>query len=53
MFLVRLLSEETNAIVFWQLEGVQYVRAMCLFLIADIPNKHIDISNIHISMLDN
>ena len=50
---VRLLSEKTNAIVFWQSEGARYVRAMCLFLISDVPNKHVDIPNIHISMLGN
>ena len=38
---------------FWQSEGARYVRAMCLFLIPDIPNKHVDIHNIHISMLGN
>ena len=54
MFIIlRLLSEKTNAIVFWQSEGARYVRAMCLFLIPDIPNKHVDIPNIHISMLGN
>ena len=63
MFIIRLLSEKTNAIVFWQSKGAQYVfwqskgaqyvRAMCLFLIPDIPNKHVDIPNIHISMLGN
>ena len=49
----KALSEKTNAIVFWQSEGARYVRAMCLFLIPDIPNKHVDIPNSHISMLDN
>ena len=53
MFIIRLLSEKINAIVFWQSEGEQYVRAMCLFLIPDIPIKHLDIPNIHISMLGN
>ena len=42
MFIIRLLSEKTNTIVFWQSEGARYVRAMCLFLIPDIPNKHAD-----------
>ena len=51
MFIMRLLSEKTNAIVFWQSEGARYVRAMCLF--PDIPMKHVDIPNIHISMLGN
>ena len=53
MFIIRLLSEKTNAIVFWQSEGARYVRAMRLFLIPNIPNKHVDIPNIYISMLDN
>ena len=53
MFLIRLLSEKTNAIVFGQSEGARYVRAMCLFSIPDIPNIHIDIPNIHISTLGN
>ena len=53
MFIIRLLSEKTNAIVFWQSDGARYVRAMCLFLIPDISNKHVDITNIHISMLGN
>ena len=44
---------KSNAIVFWQSEGARYVRAMCLFLISDVPNKHVDIPNIHISMLGN
>ena len=53
MFLIRLLSEKTNAIVFWQSEGARYIRAMCLFLIPDIPTigLHIDIPNMHISTL--
>ena len=53
MFLIRLLSEKTNAIVFWQSQVARYVRAMCLCLIPDIPNKHVEIPNIHISMLGN
>ena len=53
MFIIRLLSEKTNAIVFWQSEGARYARAMCLFLILDIPNKHVDILNINISMFGN
>ena len=53
MFTIRLLFEKTNAIVFWQSEGARYVRAMCLFLIPDISNKHVDIPNIHILMLGN
>ena len=53
MFIIRLLSGETNAIVFYQSQGARYVRAMCVFLIPDIPNKHGDIPNIHISMLGN
>ena len=53
MFLIRLLSEKNNAIVILQSEGARYVWAMCLFLIPDIPNKHVDIPNIHISMLGN
>ena len=53
MFIIRLLSEITNAIVFWQSESARYVRAMCLYLISDVPNKHVDIPNIHISMLGN
>ena len=53
MFIIRLLSEKTNAIVFWQSEGARYVMAMRLFLIPNIPNKHVDIPNIYISMLDN
>ena len=53
MFIIRLLSEKTNAIVLWQSEGARYVRAMCLFLIFDVPNKHVDIPNILISMLGN
>ena len=36
MFLIRLMSEKTNAFVFWQSEGARYVRAMCLFLFLDI-----------------
>ena len=51
MFIIRLLAEKTNAIVFWQSEGARYVRAMCLFFISDVTNKHVDIPNIHISML--
>ena len=51
MFLIRLLSEKTNAIVFWQSEGARYAWAMCLFFISDVTNKHVDIPNIHISML--
>ena len=47
MFIILLLSETTNAIVFWQSGGAQYVRAMCLFLIPNIPIKHVDIPNIH------
>ena len=43
--------KKTNAIVFWQSDGARYVRAMCLFLIPDISNKHVDITNIHISIL--
>ena len=53
MFLIRRLPEKTNAIVFWQSEGARYVRAMCLFLTPDIPNKRVDIPNIHISMPGN
>ena len=53
MFIIRLLSEKTNAIVFWQSESARYVRAMCLFLIPDIPINYVDIPNIHISMLGN
>ena len=53
MFIIKFLSEKTKAIVFWQSEGARYVRSMCLFLIPDIPNKHDDIPNIHISMLGN
>ena len=53
MFLIRLLSEKTNAIVFWQSEGARYVWAMCLVLIPDIPNEHVDIHDIYISMLGN
>ena len=51
MFIIRLLAEKTNAIVFWQSEGARYVRAMYLFFISDVTNKHVDIPNIHISML--
>ena len=53
MFLIRLLSEKANAIVFWQSEGARYVREMCLFPIPVIPYIHIDIPNIHISTLGN
>ena len=48
MFIIRLLSEKNNAIVFWQSEGARHVRAMCLFVIPDIPIKHVDIPNSHI-----
>ena len=51
MFIIRLLAETTNAIVFWQSEGARYVRAMCLFFIFNVTNKHVEIPNIHISML--
>ena len=53
MFIIRLLDEKNNAIFFWQSEGARYVWAMCLFLIPDIPIKHVDIPNIHILMLGN
>ena len=53
MFIIRLLAEKTNAIVFWQSQGARYVRAMCLFLIPDIPIKYVDIPNIYISMRGN
>ena len=43
MFLIKLLPEKTNAIIFWHLEGARYVKAMCLFSIPDIPNIDIDI----------
>ena len=49
----KAFSEKNNAIVFWQSEGARYVRAMCLFLIPNFPNKHVDIPNIDISMLGN
>ena len=48
-----MFNKKTNAIVFWQSEGARNARAMCLFLIPDIPNKHVDIPNIHIPMLGN
>ena len=51
MFIIRFLSEKNNAIVFWQSESARYIRAMCLFLIPDIPIKHVDIPNIHMAML--
>ena len=53
MLIIRLLSEKTHAIVFWQSEGARYVRTMCLFSIPDSPIKHVDFTNIHISMLGN
>ena len=53
MFILGFCLKKNNAIVFWQSEGARYVRAMCLFVIPDIPNKHVDIPNIHISMLGN
>ena len=49
----KALSEKINTIVFWQSEGARYARAMCVFVILDIPNKHVDIPNIHISTLGN
>ena len=51
MFIIRILSEKTNVIVFWQSEGARYARAMCLFLIPDISIKHVDIPNIHTLIL--
>ena len=42
-----------NKAFVWQSKGARYVRAMCLFLIPDIPNKHVDIPNIYILMLGN
>ena len=53
MFLIGLLSEKANPIVFWQSEGARYVWAMCLFSIPDIPNIQSDSPNIHISTLAN